>query len=124
MRISDWSSDVCSSDLVAEHGDDLDLAARRIVERALANGSDDNLTAQLVRIDSLPEQAVDDVQRQLGELPLPPLLEPRMQFDGYRIVRELHISSRSHVHLAVDAASGATVVLKTPSLDPERKSVV
>ncbi|MCQ4179877.1 bifunctional protein-serine/threonine kinase/phosphatase, partial [Klebsiella pneumoniae] len=72
--------------LVAEHGDDLDVAARRIVEQALANGSDDNLTAQLVRIDSLPEQAADDVQRQLGELALPPLLEPRMQFDGYRIV--------------------------------------
>jgi len=103
--------------LVAEHGDDLDVAARRIVEQALANGSDDNLTAQLVRIDSLPEQAADDVQRQLGELALPPLLEPRMQFDGYRIVRELHVSSRSHVHLAVDEASGATVVLKTPSLD-------
>ncbi|MCQ4303286.1 protein kinase [Stutzerimonas frequens] len=106
-----------AAQLVAEHGDDLDLAARRIVERALANGSDDNLTAQLVRIDSLPEQAVDDVQRQLGELALPPLLEPRMQFDGYRIVRDLHISSRSHVHLAVDEASGATVVLKTPSMD-------
>jgi len=103
--------------LVAEHGDDLDLAARRIVGQALANGSDDNLTAQLVRIDSLPEQAVDDVQRQLGELALPPLLEPRMQFDGYRIVRELHVSSRSHVHLAVDEASGGTVVLKTPSMD-------
>ena len=103
--------------LVAEHGDELDLAARRIVERALANGSDDNLTVQLVRIDSLPQQAVDDVQRQLGELALPPLLEPRMQFDGYRIVRELHVSSRSHVHLAVDEASGGTVVLKTPSMD-------
>ncbi|WP_231600356.1 protein kinase domain-containing protein [Stutzerimonas frequens] len=106
-----------AAQLVAEHGDDLDLAARRIVERALANGSDDNLTAQLVRIDSLPEQAVDDVQRQLGELALPPLLEPRMQFDGYRIVRDLHISSRSHVHLAVDEASGAKMVLKTPSME-------
>ncbi len=103
--------------LVAEHGDDLDVAARQIVEQALANGSDDNLTAQLVRIDSLPEKAADDVQRQLGDLALPPLLEPRMQFDGYRIVRELHVSSRSHVHLAVDEASGATVVLKTPSMD-------
>src|SRR5690606_10765214 len=40
-----------------------------------------------------------------------------MQFDGYRIVRELHASSRSHVHLAVDDASGIRVVLKTPSLD-------
>jgi len=40
-----------------------------------------------------------------------------MQFDGYRIVRQLHASSRSHVHLAVDEKSGAQVVLKTPSLD-------
>ncbi len=105
------------ADIIATHADDLDAAARQLVEQALVNGSDDNLTVQLVRIDSLPEQAADDVQRQLGELALPPLLEPRMQFDGYRIVRQLHASSRSHVHLAVDEKSGAQVVLKTPSLD-------
>ncbi len=105
------------ADIIATHADDLDAAARQLVEQALVNGSDDNLTVQLVRIDSLPEQAADDVQRQLGELALPPLLEPRMQFDGYRIVRQLHASSRSHVHLAVDEKSGAHVVLKTPSLD-------
>jgi serine/threonine protein kinase len=38
-------------------------------------------------------------------------------FDGYRIVRELHGSSRSHIYLAVDTESGETVVLKTPSID-------
>ena len=40
-----------------------------------------------------------------------------MGFDGYRIVRELHASSRSHVYLAVDDETGAQVVIKTPSID-------
>src|SRR6185369_9137231 len=40
-------------------------------------------------------------------------------FDGYRIVRQLHDSSRSHVYLAVDTESeaGEPVVLKVPSID-------
>ena len=50
-------------------------------------------------------------------MPLPPLLEARMDFDGYKIVRELHGSSRSHIYLAVDSESGEVVVLKTPSID-------
>jgi len=103
--------------VIDAHADDLDTAARLIVEEAFAQGSDDNLTVQLVRIDDLPDHGADEVQQRLGELALPPLLDARMQFDGYRIVRELHASSRSHVHLAVDEASGNRVVLKTPSLD-------
>ena len=44
---------------------------------------------------------------QPSQLPLPPLLEARMVFDGYRIVRELHGSSRSHIYLAVDIETDA-----------------
>jgi len=40
-----------------------------------------------------------------------------MVFDGYRIVRELHGSSRSHIYLAVDTDSEALVAIKTPSID-------
>src|SRR6185369_4790349 len=54
---------------------------------------------------------------QLTLLPPPPLLEARMTLDGYRIVRELHASSRSHVYLAVDTDTEALVVLKAPSID-------
>ncbi|SHL22254.1 bifunctional protein-serine/threonine kinase/phosphatase [Phytopseudomonas punonensis] len=104
-------------DCIAEHIDDLQLAAQRIVDGALANGSDDNLTLQLVRVDSLPRAEADELQHKLGELPCPPILEARMRFDGYRIVRPLHASARSHVYLATDEDSGATVVIKTPSLD-------
>lgn len=105
------------ADTVTAQAGDLDAAARLLVEEALRNGSDDNLTAQLLRIDALPSRTSDEVYRQLTELPFPPLLEARMDFDGYRIVRELHASSRSHVYLAVDGDNGAQVVLKTPSID-------
>ena len=61
---------------------------------------------QIVRVDDLPEAARRRVA-QPHELPLPPLLEARMVFDGYRIVRELHACSRSHIYLAVDIETDA-----------------
>ena len=96
---------------------DLDAAACRLVERALANGSADNLTAQFVRIESLQAREASELLRQMADLPLPPLLAPRAELDGYRIVREVHGSSRSHVYLAEDPDSGAHVILKMPSID-------
>jgi serine/threonine protein phosphatase PrpC/aminoglycoside phosphotransferase len=96
---------------------DLDAAACRLVERALANGSADNLTVQLVRIESLQAREASELLRQMAGLPLPPLLAPRAELDGYRIVREVHGSSRSHVYLAEDTDSGAHVILKMPSID-------
>lgn len=96
---------------------DLDAAACRLVERALANGSADNLTVQLVRIESLQAREASELLRQMADLPLPPLLAPRAELDGYRIVREVHGSSRSHVYLAEDPDSGAHVILKMPSID-------
>jgi serine/threonine protein phosphatase PrpC len=96
---------------------DLDAAACRLVQRALANGSADNLTVQLVRIESLQAREASELLRQMAGLPLPPLLAPRAELDGYRIVREVHGSSRSHVYLAEDPDSGAQVILKMPSID-------
>src|SRR5436190_2510963 len=96
---------------------DLDRAASAIVQQAFDAGSQDNLTAQIVRIDELPDSAASEVYGQPSELPLPPLLEARMVFDGYRIVRELHGSSRSHIYLAVDIETDSVVTLKIPSID-------
>ena len=96
---------------------DLDAAARLLVGRALENGSRDNLTVQLVRIDSLPDHAADELIRKMTALPFPPQFEPRAQFDGFRILRTLHRSSRSHVYLALDVDSGQNVAIKTPSID-------
>jgi serine/threonine protein phosphatase PrpC len=100
------------------HGaDDLDQAAKAIVALAFERGSQDNLTAQIVRVDELPDSNASEAFGQPSELPLPPLLEPRMSFDGYRIVRELHGSSRSHIYLAVDIDTETTVTIKIPSID-------
>jgi serine/threonine protein phosphatase PrpC len=96
---------------------DLDRAARLIVEEAYRKGSADNLTIQIVRVEQLPGKVAAEIVQQLSQLPFPPLLEARMKFDGYTIVREVHGSSRSHIYLAVDDESGSTVILKTPSID-------
>jgi serine/threonine protein phosphatase PrpC len=104
-------------DSIRNLADDLDEAARRIAQEAYAQGSSDNLTVQVVRIDSLPGQAADELYRQLAALPPPPILQPRMIFDGYRIVREIHASSRSHIYLAEDQDTGVLVSLKIPSMD-------
>jgi serine/threonine protein phosphatase PrpC len=96
---------------------DLDGAARTIVEEACRRGSDDNLTMQIVRIDGIPDAAASEIVTQADRLPLPPLLDARMIFDGYRIVREIHGSNRSHIYLAVDAESGTAVAIKIPSID-------
>lgn len=102
---------------VADHADDLDAAARLIVEEAIRRGSKDNLTVQLVRADELPHPEANEIHRQAAGLPCPPLLEARAIFDGYTIIRELHASSRSHIYLAVDNETNEVVAIKTPSID-------
>ncbi len=99
------------------HAQDLDAAAKRIVEEALAQGSGDNLTIQILRIESLSAQDASEIYEQLTELPFPPALDARMEFDGYRIIRPIHASNRSHAYLAVDGETGAQVVIKTPSTE-------
>ena len=103
--------------VINEQGDDLDAAAKIISDEAYQQGSTDNLTAQIVRIDELPSQNIDEMYQQLTELPFPPILEARVDFDGYKVIREVHASSRSHVYLAVDTETNIQVIIKTPSID-------
>lgn len=102
---------------IRDHAADLDAAAAMVVQEALQRGSADNLTLQILRVDDLPAPGAADFAGPLGELPLPPLPEPRADFDGYRVIRELHGSSRSHIYLAADPDTGALVALKLPSID-------
>ena len=95
----------------------LDIAAQQIITQAMSAGSDDNLSIQIVRVEHLPNYQLSELQQHITLLPLPPRLTPRMQFDGYEILREIYISSRSHVFLALDSESQQTVVIKTPSTE-------
>ena len=99
------------------HAADLDAAAAQVVAQAQAAGSPDNLTVQIIRVEQTPAALASEAQDQARGLKLPPALSPGMVLDGYRIVRPLHASHRSHVHLAVDTETGALAALKTPSTD-------
>lgn len=105
------------ADVLKDASRDLDEAARIIVGEALARGSPDNLTIQIVRIDEIASSGADEIAIQAEQLPPAPLLEARMIFEGYRIVREVHASSRSHIYLAVDMATELPVAIKIPSID-------
>jgi serine/threonine protein phosphatase PrpC len=105
------------SDAIRDGQGDLDGAARIIAEQAYRQGSTDNLTIQIVRVEDFSSQTVNEIHRQLSELPFPPMLEARMIFDGYKIIRSMHDSSRSHIHLAMDCETEDMVVIKTPSID-------
>lgn len=102
--------------LIGAHANNLDEAARRIVERALELGSDDNLTVQIVRVDRLPEGEAGDFAGQSERLPAPPIPEAPAELDGYRLRQQIHASDRSHIYLATDSDTGAVVALKIPSV--------
>jgi hypothetical protein len=101
--------------LLRERGDNLQACANRIMEEALHAGSHDNVTCQLIRVLSLPQQTEDDILQKITELPFPPPLSPGMKIDGYEILRQLHASRRSEVFLAREMETGHKVILKTPS---------
>ena len=73
---------------IEEHEQDLDQAASAIVDFAFEQGSGDNLSAQLIRIDELPSQNADELYQQITELPFPPQLDARTAFDGFTIVSQ------------------------------------
>jgi len=96
-----------------------DAVAKAVVDSAFKNGSTDNLTCQIVRINALMVEDKNDYLDKLQMLPFPPPLSEGMVLDGYRIVRELHASNRSQVYLAIDTDTGNRVALKTPSVNFE-----
>ena len=91
--------------------------AKRLVEKAISNQSDDNLSAQVILIRELPNATKQEVYDKLSELPLPPELEPGMKLDGFEILQEVCLSPRSQIYLARDIATNQELILKTPSVN-------
>lgn len=104
-------------DILDAYKEDYEAAAKAIVDKAYELGSNDNLTVQIIGVNDLPDKNLKELHKQLREKPLPPMLNARMEFDGFTIIRELSASSRSHVYLAVDNSTDTSVVIKTPSID-------
>ncbi|MDF1688961.1 MAG: bifunctional protein-serine/threonine kinase/phosphatase [Cycloclasticus sp.] len=115
--VHEFISDAVMLEKIIDNTNNLDRAAREITALAMKNGSDDNVTCQLVRFNQLPQINEQEVYRKLTELPFPPDLNAGMTMDGYRIERELHASNRTQVYLATDEETGQQVVIKTPSVN-------
>ncbi|CAM3655516.1 bifunctional protein-serine/threonine kinase/phosphatase [Parendozoicomonas haliclonae] len=96
--------------------DHLSERVQALVSAALAAGTKDNASAQIVSIQSLPEKQPDEVGRDLVDLPLPYGLAVNQNFEGYRILRQLHANDRSRVFLAADEV-GQKLVIKLPASD-------
>jgi eukaryotic-like serine/threonine-protein kinase len=117
--IHDFLSDGQIANIIVTMPGDLDGAAERIVSAAFANNSPDNLTCQIVRIDSPGAPDQEAQSERLSALPFPPELSAGSNFEGYKIIRELHLSKRTQVYLALDKATGETFAIKTPSVNFE-----
>ncbi len=104
-------------DNLEKYENDYEKLAKFFVDTALEKGSNDNLTIQIVRVDNIPNKELKDINQQLEDKPLPPMLEARQEFDGYTIIRTLNSSPRSHVYLACDNDTKKDVVLKIPSIE-------
>ena len=89
-----------------------------LIERALANGSDDNVSCQVLKAVGLGKASDEDAFNKLGELPFPPHLKVGMRIDGLRIIKEIYASQRSQLYLVEDEAAGGLLrVMKTPSIN-------
>lgn len=101
----------------------LKAAAKQIVETAVNNNSDDNLTCQIVEVTNLPKENESEFYDKLTELPFPPPLEPGLILDGYKVIRHLFSNKRTEVYLVQDTETNENMVMKAPSVnyqdDPE-----
>jgi serine/threonine protein kinase len=115
--VHEYVNDASLLKKITDNTDNLDRAAREITTLAMKNGSDDNVTCQIVRFNQPPQVNEEEIYRKLTEFPFPPDLNAGMVLDGYRIERELHASARTQVYLATDEETGMSVVIKTPSVN-------
>ncbi len=96
---------------------DYEHCCQQLIEQAMALGSEDNLSCQLLHVDALPAGDANDLYIKLTELPFPPPLAVGMKIDGYRIERELHASNKSQLYLVTDLATKRQYCMKTPSVN-------
>ena len=99
--------------------DNYDATCNKLAELALKNNSDDNISCQIIRVNSLPEENIEDATQKLTALPFPPPLDVGKIIDGYRVEKEIHASSRSQVYLVTDIETGERFCMKTPSVNFE-----
>ncbi len=114
--IHDYVSDKQIKDVVSQSAH-LNVLADQLVSFALAEGSHDNVTCQIIHIEELPSQLANEVINDLVRLPFPPDLSPGMVIDGYKVIKDFHSSSTSQLYLVEDTDTQKIMLMKTPSVN-------
>jgi serine/threonine protein phosphatase PrpC len=117
--IHDYLDDTALAAFIYASGEDLDDTARAVVASALEQGSHDNVSCEIIKVEELPHRDAHEFYQKFSELPFPPPLETGMVLDGYEIIREMHASKRTQVYLAQDRETHTRVIMKTPSVNYE-----
>ncbi|MFJ4066431.1 protein kinase [Pseudomonas sp. NPDC089996] len=99
---------------------DLQLAADTLVASAHHNGSQDNASALLVRVEQLGEASFGDTLVQLQQWPLPGPLRDTQTIDGWQVETRLAHSRQSLLYRVRDA-QGQPWLLKTLPEDREQE---
>ena len=99
-------------------GPSLETCAREMVEKSLSKGSQDNCTCLLVDLVALPEENIDEAHLRLTQQVIPPRMDTGVTIDDYKVIRPLHIGTRSLVYLVEDPECNR-YVMKTPSVNFE-----
>jgi len=96
---------------------DFEQCCEKLINLALKQKSKDNLSCQIIRIDTLPKQTMNEMGSKLSELPFPPFLEVNTVLDGYRVEKHLHVNNRSQVYVVIDTETNQRYCMKTPSVN-------
>lgn len=115
--IHDYISDDEIKEIISANAKDYEICCEALIEKALGNNSADNLSCQLLRVESLPEQSANEVYQKLTELQFPPPLKSGMLINGYRVEREIHASPRSQLYIVEEVETGNRYCMKTPSVN-------
>lgn len=95
--------------------EDLENTSKDIVNLALEQGSNDNVSCLLMFIGSTPNRELAEIERDLLSKTIPPALEVGMKIDNYKICKVIHASIRSHLYLVEHESDPTPRILKVPS---------
>lgn len=112
--------------LIGRFSEDLNLACDEILKSAMEKASrrgysSYNFCFQLLRIDQIPQEAIEGLGEAYTSLPLPTELHPGDELDNYQITKVLSRSATSRIYKVYDAATDRHFVLKAPSPQLARK---
>ncbi len=103
-------------------------ASQKLVDTALAKGSDDNATAMVVRVQGLLQATLADANRLAETLPIPQRLKVGDTLDGFTVTAPIADNGINVLYQVRNPATQALYALKTLNIarahDPEERAML